>query len=33
MLKKSDVFLLGNRITLDQYNELEGLMDVKQELA
>lgn len=26
MLKKLDIFLLGNRITEDQYNELIGLM-------
>lgn len=26
MLKKLDVFLLGNRITQEQYNELVGLM-------
>ena len=31
MLNKLDVYLLGNRITLDQYNELKGLMDAQQE--
>ena len=27
MLKKLDVFLLGNRITQEQYTELVGLMN------
>jgi len=27
MLKKLDVFLLGNRITEEQYSELVGLMN------
>lgn len=27
MLTKLDVYLLGNRITVEQYNELKGLMD------
>lgn len=30
MMKKLDVFLLGGRITLDQYNELVGLMPVPE---
>ncbi len=30
MLNKLDVYLLGNRITIDQYNELKSLMDSKQ---
>lgn len=27
MLNKLDVYLLGNRITTEQYTELKGLMD------
>lgn len=27
MLNKLDVYLLGNRITSEQYNELKGMMD------
>lgn len=27
MLTKLDVYLLGNRITVEQYNELKELMD------
>lgn len=30
MMKKLDIFLLGNRITDEQYNELVGLMDAKK---
>lgn len=30
MLNKLDVYLLGNRITTDQYTELVGLMDAQQ---
>lgn len=30
MMKKLDVFLLGERITLEQYNELTGLMNTEQ---
>lgn len=30
MLNKLDVYLLGNRITVDQYTELKDIMDVKQ---
>lgn len=30
MLKKLDVFLLGERITVEQYQELVGLMDAQQ---
>lgn len=33
MLNKLDVYLLGGRITLDQYNELKGLMDAQQEVV
>ena len=29
MMNKLDVFLLGNRITQEQYTELVGLMDSK----
>ena len=29
MLNKLDVFLLGNRITIEQYKELKELMDSK----
>lgn len=32
MMKKLDVFLLGERITIDQYNELTGLMNPEQTL-
>lgn len=28
MLKKMDVFLMGDRITTEQYNELVSMMDV-----
>ncbi|NYV67291.1 hypothetical protein HYI36_18630 [Bacillus sp. Gen3] len=31
MLTKLDVYLLGERITPDQYTELKGLMDAQQE--
>jgi len=30
MLGKLDVYLLGNRITVEQYTELKGLMDAQQ---
>jgi hypothetical protein len=30
MLNKLDVYLLGNRITPEQYTELKGLMDAQQ---
>ena len=30
MLNKLDIFLLGNRITSDQYEELVALMDSKK---
>ena len=30
MLTKLDVYLLGNRITVDQYNELKAMMDAHQ---
>jgi len=30
MLNKLDVYLLGNRITIEQYTELKGLMDAQQ---
>ena len=30
MLTKLDVYLLGNRITAEQYTELKGLMDSQQ---
>lgn len=30
MLSKLDVYLLGNRITVEQYNELKGMMDAAQ---
>lgn len=30
MLNKLDVYLLGNRITVEQYNELKGMMDSAQ---
>lgn len=29
MLNKLDVYLLGNRITPEQYTELKGLMDAQ----
>ena len=29
MLNKIDVYLLGNRITIEQYTELKGLMDAQ----
>ena len=29
MLAKLDVFLLGNRITIEQYNKLKGIMDAQ----
>jgi len=29
MLNKIDVYLLGNRITVEQYTELKGLMDAQ----
>lgn len=32
MMKKLDVFLLGERVTVDQYNELTGLMNPEQTL-
>jgi hypothetical protein len=31
MLTKLDVYLLGNRITVEQYNELKGMMDAAQQ--
>lgn len=31
MMKKLDVFLLGERITLEQYNELTGIMNAQQQ--
>jgi hypothetical protein len=31
MLKKLDIFLLGGRITQDQYTELVGLMETATE--
>jgi len=33
MLKKLDVYLLGDRITVTQYNELKALMDAKAPVA
>lgn len=30
MLNKLDVYLLGNRITIEQYNELKAMMDAQQ---
>lgn len=33
MLNKIDVYLLGNRITTEQYTELKGLMDEQQAIA
>jgi len=30
MMKKLDVFLLGERITIEQYEELVGVMDTKK---
>lgn len=30
MLNKLDLYLLGDRINIDQYNELKGMMDVQQ---
>lgn len=30
MLNKLDVFMLGNRITTEQYTELTGMMDAQQ---
>ena len=30
MLNKLDVYLLGNRITPEQYTDLKGLMDAQQ---
>ena len=30
MLNKLDIYLLGNRITAEQYTELKGLMDAQQ---
>lgn len=30
MLNKLDVYLLGNRITIEQYNELKAMMDAAQ---
>lgn len=30
MMKKLDVFLLGERISVDQYNELTGIMNPEQ---
>lgn len=29
MLTKLDVYLLGSRITVEQYNELKGMMDAQ----
>ena len=31
MLNKLDIYLLGDRITEEQYTELKGLMDEKQD--
>ena len=31
MLNKLDIYLLGDRITQEQYTELKGLMDEKQD--
>lgn len=33
MLNKLDVYLLGNRISVDQYSELKELMDSQQATA
>lgn len=33
MLNKLDVYLLGERINTEQYTELKGMMDVRQEIA
>ena len=33
MLNKLDVYLLGGRITVEQYTELKGLMDARQATA
>ena len=33
MLNKLDIYLLGNRITPDQYTELKGLMDAQQQVV
>ncbi|MGG3798996.1 hypothetical protein [Metabacillus fastidiosus] len=30
MLNKLDVYLLGNRITTEEYTELKGVMDTQQ---
>lgn len=30
MMSKLDVYLLGNRINIDQYNELKDLMNAKK---
>lgn len=30
MINKLDVYLLGNRITVEQYQELVGMMDAQQ---
>lgn len=30
MLRKLDVYLLGDRITVDQYNELLAMMDAQE---
>lgn len=30
MLTKLDVYLLGNRINVDNYNELKAMMDAQQ---
>lgn len=32
MLKKLDVFLLADRITTEQYNELTGIMQKKEQI-
>jgi len=33
MVNKIDVYLLGNRITVEQYTELKSMMDAQQETA
>lgn len=33
MLQKLDTFLLADRITLEQYNELKAMMDADQQQA
>lgn len=33
MLSKLDVFLLCNRITVEQYTELKALMDAQQQVT